>query len=120
MDTSRLAHPKGRPAALDKADRRRRLQAHDERESEAVRKRSNGQCEVVVRVNVSNEGQTGHLEMRCQRRAVHVHHRLGGIGVRGRGASALAHNKINCCEKCHSEIHTHILVPDGDTFRRRR
>jgi hypothetical protein len=104
-----LMFPKPRPSALEKADRRAALEAQDEKESKLVRERSNGQCEVL---------ELGVI--RCQRRAFHLHHRMGGHGVRGRGASALAVNKLHVCDQCHREIHAHILVPDGDTFRRLR
>ena len=105
MDTSRLAHPKGRPASLLREDRRKARASKDEQESAKVRKRSGGRCEMNTR-------------RRCQRWAVHVHHVLGGNGTRGRGPSALAINKLHLCPKCHSDVHSHVVVLDGTTWRR--
>jgi predicted HNH restriction endonuclease len=101
MDTSRLAFPKGRPRALDKAVRRKALEAFDTRESAKVRVRSGGLCE-------AQEEFRGHWT-RCGRHAMHVHHLLGGIGVRGVGESALASQKVHVCAVCHRLIHNHIL-----------
>ena len=98
--------PKPRPAALERDDRRKARAVRDEAENKKVRARSAGRCEM-------NDGWG-----RCRRRAIHVHHKLGGFGVRGRGASALASNKLNLCPACHSDIHNHVLVPDGNTFTR--
>jgi hypothetical protein len=105
MDTSRLAFPKGRPRALDKAVRRKALEAFDTRESAKVKARSGGLCEVQEeRIKARLEGW-----LRCGRHAMHVHHLLGGIGVRGVGESALASNKVHVCAVCHRLIHNHIL-----------
>ena len=105
--------PKPRPRKLEKADRTKRRVSIDDKESDKVKARSGGQCEVRW------FGATGQVEYRCQRRAVHVHHMLGGIGVRGRGASALAENKVHACDKCHADIHAHVLVPvNGRLYRR--
>lgn len=106
MDTSKLAHPKPRPAALERKDRRASRNAEDVAENREVKARSGGQCEM-------NDGRG-----RCRRRAVHIHHRIGGWGKRARGNSILAENKLHLCEQCHSEIHAHVLVPDGTFFRR--
>lgn len=121
-----IAQPKPRPSALDRADRRKARAALDTAQNEKVLVRSGGRCEVDFIGGVSAVAetiwfaQTGeHPRNRCIRRAVHVHHRLSGIGTRARGASALAENKLHVCEKCHSEIHAHVLVPDGASFFRR-
>ena len=66
---------------------RRARKSIDLSENEKVRERSGGRCE------------------RCGRRAVHVHHLMSGIGVRGRGASALAENKLHLCVECHQRAH---------------
>lgn len=80
----------------------------DEAESDKVRLRSGGRCEIEVR------GQ------RCRKRAVHVHHRLGGIGQRGRGESALAKHKDHACEGCHAKIGDgDLLHVEGHTYRAR-
>lgn len=109
MDTSGLAFPKGRPSKLEKADRKSARVSIDEQESRKVRKRSTGRCEVVVQVNRK-------VAWRCKRRAVHVHHMLGGIGVRGRGESAKAIRKQHTCQECHSDITGHVLQRIGDVL----
>ena len=109
-----LRFPKPRPAALERQDRRKALKAADEAENKKVRARSGGRCEVMEEVRAG----ASYGRFRCERRAAHIHHRLSGIGVRGRGASALAANKLHLCQRCHSDIHAHILVPDGEYFRR--
>ena len=106
-----IGFPKGRPASLLREDRRKARASKDEQESKKVKVRSMGICERV-------ETLSGGIRAFCMRRAVHVHHLLGGNGVRGRGKSALAINKLHLCAKCHSEIHAHVLVPDGTTWRR--
>src|SRR3990167_8465746 len=112
MDTSQLPYGKPRPRKLEKADRTKQRVSVDSRESAKVKARSGGQCEVRW------FGATGQVEYRCQRRAGHVHPMLGGIGVRGRGESALAKNKLNVCDVHHSEIHAHVLVRDGVRWRK--
>ena len=109
---SGIAFPKPRPAALQRQDRRKALKKADEAENDKVRARSGGRCEMVEKY-ITSWGLA-----RCSRRAIHIHHRLSGIGVRGRGKSALAQWKYHLCQKCHQDIHAHILVPDGDYFRR--
>ena len=106
IDYSVLAHAKPRPAALDRVARAKGWKRRDARESETVRRRSGGRCEVVF----SSGRMAG---PRCVRRAVHVHHIVGGHGARGRGRSALAPWKVHVCDRCHMEIHAHILAIDG-------
>ena len=96
-----IAQPKPRPRALEKDDRRKAIEARDRRESAKVKVRSGGQCEV----------RTG--AVRCTHRAAHIHHLLGGFGVRGLGDSALPKNKAHVCVDCHKAIHAHVLVPLG-------
>lgn len=84
---------KGRPAALLRDDRRKKRVSLDERESEKVKARSGGQCEIA------EVGQP-----RCRKRAFHVHHMLSGIGVRGRGESAKAIRKQHTCPDHHDLI----------------
>ena len=79
----------------------------DRRESAKVRVRSGGQCEVW-----EHAGQVG---ARCQRRAVHVMHLIGGRGKRGRGISALAEHKLHGCATCHRAIDGDI---GGKTLKR--
>lgn len=83
---------KGTPLRVQIKDAKAAWQKVDERESRKVRKRSGGRCEVTVNGS------------RCTRRAFQVHHHMGGIGVRGRGESALAKNKTHACSQCHPKI----------------
>lgn len=93
--------PKPRPAALERKDRRTARTSKDEKESEKVKVRSGGQCEVVV----DDRTPFG----RCVRRAFHVHHMLGGHGVRARGESAKAIRKQHVCPDHHTAIGNHTL-----------
>ena len=102
MDTSKLAHPKPRPRKLEKADRRKARVSVDDRESAKVKVRSTGQCEIVERG-----------KPRCIKKALHVHHMLGGIGVRGRGESAKAIRKQHACTDHHDLITAKKLVRIG-------
>lgn len=112
---------KPRPAALEKADRRKALVKRDLSENAKVRERSQGRCEVEVLYRGGGAVECA----RCERRAVHVHHLIGGMGKRGIGRSALAKHKVHACERCHSDIHGHVLVRQGgavpfwsDAYRR--
>ena len=67
---------------------RRKRKSIDAAGSAEVRERSNGACEDCDR-----------------QRAVHVHHEMGGHGVRGRGESALASRKRHLCTACHARAH---------------
>lgn len=118
MDTSGLPHAKPRPAKLERHARKVIRESLDKAENQKVKARSGGRCEVQERCSVV--GLVLHVasQARCPRRAIHIHHKLGGHGVRGRGASALAENKLHACAQCHSDIHSHVLVPDDDYFRR--
>ena len=95
---SGLQFPKGRPAILDKDDRRRAIVSTDRDENDRVKVRSGGRCEIE-----------GPRLPRCRKRGAHVHHLMGGWGVRGRGESALAENKVHACAHCHRLIHGHAL-----------
>ena len=95
------------PKAIEKAERVKARQSADEKGSAEAKARGGGRCEMVI-------GGT-----RCTRRALHIHHLLGGFGVRGRGASALAKNKLHLCERDHRDIHAHVLVQTGSgTWKR--
>jgi hypothetical protein len=109
------------PAKVVKAKRASTRAATDEKESDKVKARSKGQCEVIEAIPNAWSKKSFTLK-RCPKRALHVHHLLGGIGVRGRGKSALAENKLHLCIDCHSDIHAHVLVKfseDGREWRRR-
>ena len=107
------AVPKPRPAKLERQDKRTARKSLDESENRKVKARSGGRCEARILASAT-------LWLRCQKPARHVHHRIGGWGKRARGTSALAANKLHVCELCHSDIHAHVLVPEGDYFRRVR
>lgn len=119
--------PKSQPGKRMRT-RKQIQQAADRKGSAACRARSGGRCEVFVLstdwkddvlyflAHGRHPGPAG----RCQQRAGHVHHQMSGIGVRGRGQSALAAHKLHVCATCHHDIHAKRLVPDGDSFRRRR
>jgi hypothetical protein len=62
--------------------------APDRKGSQAVRARSGGVCEACG-----------------EAMAVHVHHKLGGHGVRGSGESAKAEQKLHLCAWCHAAAH---------------
>lgn len=96
-----------RPRKLEKQDRLKVRVSLDDKESAKVKARSGGRCEIEVEVNRK-------VAWRCKRRAVHVHHMLGGIGVRGRGESAKAIRKQHACSDCHSDITNHVLVRIGE------
>jgi len=95
------------PRALVKAKRDSSWQAIDEAESDKVRARSGGRCEVTV------------AGARCLRRGFEVHHHIGGWRRRGRGPSALARNKTHACSKCHGLITSNVLEHlAGNRYRR--
>ena len=83
-----LMFPKPASRVLVKRAKKAAIASNDRRESAKVKSRSGGVCEDCDRA-----------------RAVHVHHLLGGIGVRGRGKSALAENKLHLCTACHARAH---------------
>lgn len=95
---SGMGFPKPRPQFLDRRDRKATRTALDVKESTIVKDRSGGRCEVFVLD-----------ERRCGKRATEVHHLLGGIGVRGRGRSALAIHKQHICAPHHRLITGHVL-----------
>jgi len=94
---------KGRPKSLLVEDVKKARVSVDDRESAKVKVRSGGRREAFiekhpdVRVDLT-------ATWRCHRRALHVHHMLSGIGVRGRGESAKEIRKQHLCQKCHEDI----------------
>ena len=98
-----------RPSKLEKQDTRQSRKATDEDENDKVKARSKGQCEVHEIRRVEGPRKVYWVSVRCPRRAVHVHHMLGGNGTRARGKSALAKHKQHLCQRCHSDIHAHVL-----------
>lgn len=104
---------KGTPIALQREKHKRDWQKIDEKESRKVRKRSAGRCEA----RIITPGRRALV--RCLRRAFHVHHHLGGFGVRGRGESALAKHKSHLCAQCHEDLKKTLLHDHGNVYRRR-
>jgi hypothetical protein len=98
IDYTGFKYAKARPRALDQKDRKNVIVSTDKAEDKNVKQRSGAQCEIVV----IGEG-------RCARRAVQIHHLLGGWGRRARGRSALSEHKQHCCVPCHQQITSHIL-----------
>lgn len=94
------------PAQKARDDLKASRKKRDEDESKKVRKRSTGQCEVLVKGK------------RCKRRALEVHHHEGGNGRRGRGSSALAKNKTHMCTEHHRLFNgKRLLHVRGNTYR---
>lgn len=92
------AQPKPRPAALDRADRRKLRAKLDEAQNRLVRKRSGGQCEVWER------HPDDVLEMRCPRRAAEIHHMIGGRCRSRIAESVKAERKQHVCRDHHQGI----------------
>lgn len=109
IDYDRLRFGKGKPFRLQLDEAKAEWKKVDERESKWIRKkRSGGRCEVSI------DG------VRCRRRAYEIHHHMGGYGVRGRGASALAQNKTHACSQCHRRITAKVLQHiSGNRYRER-
>jgi hypothetical protein len=105
IDYSSLKFGKGKPKALDKADKAKALAAQDKAESAKARKRAGGRCEVRFESVASPQG------MRCISKDTETHHLLGGIGRRNRGESVLATRKIRVCHTCHLLITAKLLQP---------
>ena len=106
IDYSVLKFAKDKPHWKVIEDAKAERTGVDEAESDKVRKRSKGICEVTV------DGT------RCKRRAFHVHHQLGGNGRRGRGESALAKNKTHACVQCHEQIGKQLRHVRGNVYKR--
>ena len=87
-----LRFAKGTPAALVIEQARKVRRSKDERESDKVRARAGGRCEISV---------IG--EPACRRKAEQVHHLIGGR-MRGRSISALADHKQAACGPHHRDI----------------
>jgi|SRR3990167_736806 len=86
----------------ERRQKKRSLDEIDREESRDVVSRSGGRCEVVI----VGDG-------RCRRRALSVHHMIGGSGTRARGLSVLAAHKLHVCDGpggCHALITEKRLV----------
>lgn len=110
-----LAKP--RPKMLDKIDARKAIAAIDRAENLKVKARSGGQCEVVTKHRTKPFWIVSVYDVRCPRRASHTHHLISGIGRRNRGVSIQAEHKLHVCDRCHDEIHGHVLKPVNATER---
>lgn len=101
-----FAFPKGKPHAAVIGKVRTERETRDRKESDKVKARSLGQCEVRVKGN------------RCKRRAFEVHHHKGGNGQRGRGDSALAKHKTHMCSEHHRKFNAKLLEHvKGNVYR---
>ena len=93
--SERLFDPTPKPAkgtALKERRRRTRQRLNqDKAESEKVKERSGGRCEVRT-------------DYRCAHQASEVHHMISGFGKRARGKSLLAEHKQHVCDRCHLDI----------------
>lgn len=117
------AQPKPRPKLLDKRQKQAELNAQDRIERQKCKQRSGGQCEVwVVSSFAPMEGDRSSYfgvrvgSRRCPRRASQNHHLIGGQR-RNKGKSILAEHRIDTCDRCHSEITNHVLVPVDGTLK---
>lgn len=95
--------PKGEPAKVLKDRRTKARATSDAEESDKVKARSGGRCEVVW------FGKRARRASRCGRIAYQVHHMMGGWGVRARGKSILAEHKQHVCNDCHPLITGKVL-----------
>lgn len=111
---------KGTSRKLAKEKRVATREDIDQKESDKVKARSGGRCELVESTPNAWSKYSFTLS-RCKKRAIHIHHMLGGHGVRGRGKSALAENKLHLCPDCHADIHAHVLIQiaQGNEWKRR-
>jgi hypothetical protein len=112
---SALAKP--RPKLLDKRDAKAKTAKLDREENAKVKQRSGGQCEVRTVADYSPRSTWHSNFKRCPFRASHTHHLISGIGRRNVGKSILAAHKLHVCERCHEEIHGHVLKPVNDYER---
>lgn len=112
-----IANPKPRPKFIDKREAAAKKLAEDIAENKIVKARSTGQCEVLVVHRTKPFWIVSVYDVRCKRRASHVHHLISGIGRRGRGVSIKAEHKLHICESCHDQIHGHVLKPENEYGR---
>jgi hypothetical protein len=94
---------------LEKRQQKADTAALDRAENAKVKQRSGGQCEMKWPLWDRDARPSGFK--RCPLRASHVHHLISGIGRRNVGKSIESAHKLHLCERCHSEIHAHVLVP---------
>jgi hypothetical protein len=99
------------PVTASEAQRQRARawKRRDAQESEKVRVRSGGRCEMPTHARDT--------VARCTERATEVHHLIGGIGRRGRGDSALAKHKVHLCKAHHDAVESGILTKGGVILR---
>lgn len=107
------AVPKGPPAKLARDQQKRDWKAEDRAGSDEAKTRSGGRCEVRELIRCGTWGSSAIY--RCQRRAIHLHHMIGGWKIRGRGESAKAIRKQHTCLECHQDIEGNVLQRIGGT-----
>lgn len=110
------ACPKPRPKLLDRRKVKADTAKLDREENAKVKARSKGQCEVRFQHRHVVDGKVW-AERRCALRASQVHHLISGIGRRNVGASIKAGAKLHLCDRCHAEIHGHVLKPTDEATR---
>lgn len=93
-----IGFPKGRPRRLDKDAAKAERAQFDQAQSAEAKRRAGGRCEIFV------VGQG-----RCEKRDLHTHHMISGIGRRALGVSAKAIHKQRVCADCHRLITGHVL-----------
>ena len=105
---SGFAHAKGLPARLAQRARKATRKALDRKESDTVRRRSVGICEVVL------DGS------RCTTRAVPVHHLLRGVGKRAVADSLLTDFKVHVCSDHHWDLDHYWITVSWTTANPQR
>jgi hypothetical protein len=107
-----MAFPKPRPKLLDKRQVKADTAKVDREENAKVKQRSGGRCEVWI---IWDARGGNRRPDRCLLRASQVHHLISGIGRRNVGKSIEAAHKLHVCDRCHEEIHGHVLKPVTQT-----
>lgn len=115
------AVPKPRPSLLSKREAKAAVNAEDRAENAKVKHRSGGQCEVIDVVLYRRDERQLHTApqyaRRCRLRASQYHHLISGIGRRNVGDSIKAEHKLHVCDRCHEDIHGHVLKPTNESER---
>lgn len=112
---ARLQKP--RPKLLDKREAKAKQLAEEIAQNKLVKIRSRGQCErleelvpmFMFNAKTMAAEEPAKVVVRCRRRASQVHHLISGIGRKNVGRSIKAAHKLHICDRCHAEIHGHVL-----------
>jgi hypothetical protein len=115
IDYTKLAYPKTKLRATEKAEKQADIAKQDKAESAKAKKRAKGQCEAWENTpNPWNPTRSFTL-VRCKRKDTQTHHLISGIGRRNKGKSILAEHKLRVCDQCHADLHAKILQPTTAT-----